>query len=197
MSEKDSTETSAPRRNPVMQMHHHAVLTRDMQATRDFYEGILGMPLVGTWVETIDPTTGGPNNYMHCFFGLQDGSALAFFQFEERYRPEPASPPEDPFEHHIAVGVGSVEEVDEVGDRLETAGFPVLRIHHGYCYSVYTKDPNGMNLELSSYVAGGPEILAEAAATADADMRRWLAGTRDGNNRWRAEVLAGKAAVEG
>ena len=43
----------------VRQFHHHAFRTRDMEATRHFWEDILGCPLVGTFVETTDPVTTG------------------------------------------------------------------------------------------------------------------------------------------
>ena len=37
---------SRPRR-----LHHAAWVTRDQEATRHFYEDILGLPLVATWAE--------------------------------------------------------------------------------------------------------------------------------------------------
>jgi catechol-2,3-dioxygenase len=33
-------------RNRVRRLHHHAVRTDDMEATRRFYEDILGLPMV-------------------------------------------------------------------------------------------------------------------------------------------------------
>lgn len=33
-------------------MHHHADVTRDMAATRTFYEDLIGLPLVATWCES-------------------------------------------------------------------------------------------------------------------------------------------------
>ena len=91
--------------------HHHAVRTRDMVATRRFYEEVLQLPLVGTWVESFDVIKQTPSNYVHCFFELGDGSALAFFQFEEGMRDEPMPMPKDPYEHHVALGVDSIAMV--------------------------------------------------------------------------------------
>ena len=37
-----------------MRLHHNAYVTRDMEATRHFYEDLIGMPLVATWCEADD-----------------------------------------------------------------------------------------------------------------------------------------------
>jgi catechol 2,3-dioxygenase-like lactoylglutathione lyase family enzyme len=176
--------------NPIRGWHHHAVRTRDMVATRRFYEGVLGLPLVGTWVEDYDVIKLTPSNYMHCFFELGDGSALAFFQFEEGRRDDPMPMPLDPYEHHVALGVDSIAEVKRYIGLLEAAGYPANVVDHGYCYSVYTQDPNGMIVEVSTIVPNGIEILEKAARTADADLTRWLAGARSSNNTVRGTTTA-------
>jgi glyoxylase I family protein len=33
-------------------LHHTAYVTRDMEATRRFYEEVIGLPLVATWSES-------------------------------------------------------------------------------------------------------------------------------------------------
>ena len=67
---------SRPRR-----LHHAAWVTRDQEATRHFYEDVLGLPLVATWAERA-PATG--REYCHTFFALGDGGALAFFQYADQ-----------------------------------------------------------------------------------------------------------------
>jgi glyoxylase I family protein len=132
------------RSNSIRGWHHHAVRTKDMIATRAFYEGVLQLPLVGTWTEAYDVIKKTPSNYVHCFFELGDGSALAFFQFEEGMREEPMPMPRDPYEHHVSLGVDTMETVDYFRKRIEEAGAPVEIVDHGYCYSCYTQDPNGI-----------------------------------------------------
>jgi glyoxylase I family protein len=171
--------------NRIRGWHHHAVRTRDMVATRKFYEEALQLPLVGTWVETFDVIKQTPSNYMHCFFELGDGSALAFFQFEEGMREDLMPMPRDPYEHHVALGVDSIEMVDYFRKRLEEVGAAIMIVDHGYCYSCYTQDPNGMIVEISTIVPNGLPILEAAAKTAAADLSRWLDGVRESNNRWR------------
>jgi len=51
-------------------LHHAAWVTRDQEATRHFYEDILGLPLVATWAERA-PSTG--REYCHTFFALGAG----------------------------------------------------------------------------------------------------------------------------
>src|ERR1700761_8332573 len=59
-------------------LHHTAYVTKDMEATRKFYEEVIGLPLIATWSES-DELFGAMRTYCPCFFGLGDGSALAFF----------------------------------------------------------------------------------------------------------------------
>ena len=73
-------------------LHHTAYVTKDLEATRKFYEDVIGLPLVATWCEK-DFLFGADRTYCHCFFGLGDGSALAFFQFADPKDQELFGPP--------------------------------------------------------------------------------------------------------
>src|SRR5690606_13732523 len=70
---------NAPARLPE-RLHHNAYVVKDLEKTRWFYEDVLGLPLVATWCEKAE-LFGKERTYCHCFFGLKDESALAFFQF--------------------------------------------------------------------------------------------------------------------
>jgi catechol 2,3-dioxygenase-like lactoylglutathione lyase family enzyme len=168
-------------------LHHNAYVTRDMEATRHFYEDLIGLPLVATWCES-DELFGKVRTYCHCFFGLQDGSALAFFQFADPADQEQFGPkmPATPF-HHIALNVDAKTQA-EVEQRLREAGMRAPEFYvleHGYCRSVYATDPNGMILELTT---DNPAALAgaeERRARAHAELKRWLAGDHRSNNTFR------------
>jgi len=169
-------------------LHHNAYVTGNMEATRHFYEDLIGLPLVATWCEA-DELFGKERVYCHCFFGLADDSALAFFQFadpEDQKLFGPGMPP-SPF-HHIAVNCDA-ETQDRVKRRLQADGYREPKLYvleHGYCTSLYAADPNGMILELT---VDNPEAAAGASvrqATAHADLRRWLAGDHSSNNMWRS-----------
>jgi glyoxylase I family protein len=182
-----SPETVARRAKiGVRQFHHHAFRTDDMEATRAFYEDVLGCPLIGTFVETTDPVTEEPSNYIHCFFEFADGTALAFFQFQEGlYKESAIRGNQDPFDHHIALEVESKEAVFAFRDRLEAAGYEHMLIDHGYCYSIYMHDPNGMQVELTTRVPETDEIMERHAKTAHEDLRKWLEGVTVANNDFR------------
>jgi len=168
-------------------LHHTAYVSRDLEATRRFYEDIIGLPLVATWCES-DELFGAVRTYCHCFFGLADGGALAFFQFA---RPEdqalfgPAMPP-TPF-HHIALKVDR-ETQEGIERRLEAAGLTPPRtyvLEHGYCRSVYVSDPDGMICEFTLDRPDVEVINRAQIGKARAELARWLGGDHTSNNIYR------------
>lgn len=182
------TATANDRPRPPIRLHHNAFLTKDQEATREFYEEIIGMPLVATWCE-VDELFGAERVYCHTFFGMADGSALAFFQFadpadQEQFDPE-LTP--SPF-RHIALATDK-ETQDGIRERLAAAGYrepDTYVLDHGYCVSLYVTDPNGLLLEFTVDHEDAEKINADRRATAHADLRRWLAGDHTSNNTYRA-----------
>lgn len=174
--------TSLPSR-----LHHTAYVSRDLEATRRFYEDVLGFPLVATWCES-DELFGKLRTYCHVFFGLGDGSALAFFQFANREDAElfgPTMPP-TPF-HHVALNVSPEAQAD-IERRLKDAGFKEPEsfvLEHGYCRSVYVTDPNGMIVEFTCDHPDAARINAQRREDAHRELRRWLAGDHTSNNMFR------------
>lgn len=188
-----SSHTIARRKaNRVGNLHHHAFLAKDMEATRSFYEDILEMPLVGTWVERVNPVTGQPDNYVHTFFELADGSCLAFFQFKSPDSSLEASINRfvniNPFAHHIALTVDGEDEIHYFKSRLVEAGIGVFETDHGYCHSIYFHDPNGMQVELTTLVPESQQMMEDAADCAHEMLRKWLSEDDvAGNNTHRGE----------
>jgi glyoxylase I family protein len=173
-------------------LHHNAYVTRDMEATRHFYEDLIGMPLVATWCES-DELFGKLRTYCHCFFGLQDGSALAFFQFANADDQDLFGPaiPSSPF-IHIAVNVDPATQ-GQIEERLTRAGYREPNFYvleHGYCRSIYVKDPNGLILEMATDNPAAEPGASERRAVAHTELKRWLAGKHDSNNTFRAETHA-------
>ncbi|SRR5581483_972109 len=177
-----ATNTQLPQR-----LHHTAYVTRDLEATRVFYEDIIGLPLVATWCE-IDELFGAERKYCHLFFGLADGGALAFFKFakpEDEAQFGPPMPP-SPF-HHIALKVDR-ETQQAIEKRLAAAGIKEPQtyvLEHGYCRSLYVTDPNGMILEFTLDHPQVAEIGRMQQARAHAELKRWLAGDHSSNNTYR------------
>ena len=170
-------------------LHHTAYVTKDLEKTRRFYEEVIGLPLVATWCEK-DFLFGAERTYCHCFFGLGDGSALAFFQFadpEDQAMFDPDLPP-SPF-RHIALHVDE-ETQTEIEARIKAAGYvepDTFTLEHGYCRSLYITDPNGMILEFTVDAPGAGEINAERLKDAHSELKRWLAGDHRINNIYRHE----------
>jgi catechol 2,3-dioxygenase-like lactoylglutathione lyase family enzyme len=168
----------------VRGLHHHAFRSCDIEKTRHFYEDILGLPLIGTFVETENPVYKDGASYIHIFLELGDGSCLAFFQFQPNGAPTGFAP-RDPFDHHIALEVDGIEAVKAAEQRYKECGLEYMILDHGYVYSIYTTDPNGMVVELTTKVAVTDEVMAERRRTAHEDLKTWLDGVTQGNNRWR------------
>lgn len=170
-------------------LHHTAYVTKDLEATRAFYEDVIGLPLIATYTE-MDELFGKERTYCHCFFELADGSALAFFQFanaddQAEFGPEI---PSSPF-IHIALHVDK-DTQSELEARIAAAGIvepATYVLEHGYCRSVYVTDPNGMILEFTydTPEAMTPDVDAKRRAAAKAELARWLAGDHRNNNPYR------------
>ena len=84
---------------------------------------------------------------LHSFFEMDDGSCLAFFEV-------PRKPFEfkrqDTLDLHIALGV----EPDVFDRMLEKGGTEGVEVRgpvdHGFCRSIYMRDPNGYVIELTA-----------------------------------------------
>ena len=168
-------------------LHHTAYVTRDLEATRSFYEELIGLPLIATWCER-DELFGAERVYCHMFFSLGDGGALAFFKFAKSEDEELFGPkmPASPF-HHIALNVDQ-ETQEAIEKRLAAAGYEEPRtfvLEHGYCRSVYVTDPNGLILEFTLDSPRAQEINRDRRASAHADLKRWVAGDHTSNNTYR------------
>ncbi|MGH8597104.1 MAG: VOC family protein [Gammaproteobacteria bacterium] len=174
-----STATNLPSR-----LHHTAYVSKDLEATRHFYEDLLGLPLIATWCEK-DHVFGKERTYCHTFFGIGDGGALAFFQFadpddEREFVPDI---PKTPFVH-LALKTDS-DSQRAIWKRLQEAGYrepQIFELDHGYCRSIYMTDPNGMLVEFTVDPANVDEITRTKRADAHSELARWLAGDRRSNN---------------
>jgi catechol 2,3-dioxygenase-like lactoylglutathione lyase family enzyme len=152
-------------------MHHAAYVTHDTAATVDFYVRVLGMELVSAVLDDAVPSTGDPWPYIHLFFELEDGSTIAFF--ESLGLPEPAEPTHPAYRvfNHLALDVGSREDVDRWTERLRAAGVDTVGpVDHGIIYSIYFYDPNGIRLELTANTADWKSHKAQAQD----DVETWI-----------------------
>lgn len=126
-------------------INHLAFITRDLEATVRFYRDLLGLRLM---VGMADSTM------KHYFFELTEHDSIAFFVWDDatpiaEKRPGvPTSAPRG-FDH-LAVGVASKRDLLAMRKRLDAAGVKVEGpIDHGLGWSIYFKDPNNIDLELT------------------------------------------------
>ena len=156
----------------IKKIHHVAYRCRDAKETVEWYEKHLGMKLVLAIAEDEVPSTKAPDPYMHIFLDAGQGNVLAFFEL-------PTKPPMDrdhntpDWVQHLAMEVGSVEELLAAKGRLEAAGIEVVGpTDHTIFKSIYFFDPNGHRLELAANT-GTPEMLQKLDAVKWDMIEEW------------------------
>lgn len=163
---------TAPAPSAVLRLHHFAYRCRDAEETRQFYEDVLGLPLVHVVKESTVPSTGEKTPFVHLFFELKDGSCIAFFDLGDNVKPAP-SPNTPAWVNHLALKVPSVKDVEIMKARLEAHGINVVGVtDHGFVKSIYFFDPNGIRLEFTAETVGQDE-LKEYARNAHAALAAW------------------------
>lgn len=131
-------------------INHLAMVSGDMDATIRFWRDLLGMPLKAGL---------GGAHYRHYFLRISEQDMIAFFEWQGA-EPLPEKdhgvPVKGPVAFdHVSFGVASDEDLWELKDRLEAAGFWASEIvDHGFIHSLYSFDPNGIAIEFSACVAG-------------------------------------------
>jgi catechol 2,3-dioxygenase-like lactoylglutathione lyase family enzyme len=146
-------------------INHLAMATGDIDQTIRFWRDLLGMRLVAGL---------GRQGYRHYFFQISDNDLIAFFEWpdvEPVANKEHGRPVIGPFVFdHISFGVDSEDDLWELKDTLEAAGFEVSdMIDHGFIHSIYAHDPNGIPIEFSHNVEGinirkDPQMRDESAS---------------------------------
>lgn len=166
-----------------LRLHHHAYTTEDHEINRHFYEDILGLPLKAMWIER-ERIDGEDVDLGHAFYELGDGSSLAFFNFSDPKKQEAWQAKQQSLFVHISLLVEKSTQ-DEIAQRLADAEMASFRMDHGFCQSLYIRDPNGLMLEFTVDHADARAIYETRAASAHADMQSWVSGGREMNNAWR------------
>ncbi len=130
----------------IQGLHHAAYRCRDSEETREFYEDFLGLPLSGT-LQIGETKSGRQTNTLHTFYGLDDGSYLAFFEAPDmpfKFRNQ------HDFDLHIALEV-TREDLGKMFEKGKQAGIETRGIaDHHFIESIYFRDPNGYVIELTA-----------------------------------------------
>ena len=152
-------------------LHHNAYRCRDSEETRAFYEDFLGLPLAST-LQIGETKTGRETRALHTFYGLDDGSYLAFFEA-----------PDQPFEFkdqqdydlHIALEVAT-DVLHAMFEKGKAAGIDTRGISdHHFLDSIYFRDPNGYVIELTAKRDNHDKTMNPATNGARAKLDAWQA----------------------
>jgi glyoxalase family protein len=126
-------------------VHHITFVGSNREATIEFYQDFLGMPLVFE-----QPNLDVPEE-THLYFDPGDGRLITFFVRPTR----PADPTPNPQDignlHHLAFTV-SRATYTQVASRLQERGISNTGpIDRGFMDSIYFRDPNGQLLEMACF----------------------------------------------
>ncbi len=162
-------------------LHHTAWVVEDQERTRAFYEEILGFALTAFWIEAGPSSRGKRLILSHAFYGMPDGSALAFFCMAEPEDHEIFKSPVTQLFNHIALTVDAATQ-DRLHQALIDAKYPNFSLEHGYCKSLYATDPDGLRLEFAVDVSDVDRINQEQLRDARGWLEKWTSGLREPNN---------------
>jgi lactoylglutathione lyase len=156
----------------IQRIHHVAYRCRDAKETVTWYRDKLGMEFVLAIAEDRVPSTHAPDPYMHLFLDAGGGNILAFFELPNA--PSMGKDPNTPeWVQHIALKVGSVQELEEAKARLEAEDVEVVGItDHAIFKSIYFFDPNGHRVELAADTAT-PEMMSRLDAVKWEMLDEW------------------------
>jgi glyoxylase I family protein len=120
-------------------VHHMALICSDVERTIQFYQGLLGFPLIEL-MENRDY-----KGSTHLFFDIGNQNLLAFFDF-------PGLGLQPGVEslggvQHIAIST-TPENLERIKASLEDKGIAYLGPDRGVTTSIYFKDPDGIQIEM-------------------------------------------------
>jgi catechol 2,3-dioxygenase-like lactoylglutathione lyase family enzyme len=154
----------------VQGVHHITMIGADRQTSIDFWEGLLGMPMIFE-----QPNLDVPEE-SHLYFDPGDGRLITVFTREDRV-PDPTPNPEGIGNlHHIAFTV-SRATFTQVMARLDERGVEhTPEIDRGFMHSIYFRDPLGQFLELACYKFEPPVGVTHADVLLEAHRLRVAEG---------------------
>ncbi len=167
----------------VQGVHHITMVGSNREVTIEFYEGVLGMPLVFE-----QPNLDVPEE-THLYFDPGDGRLLTFFVRTTRENDPTPNPEGIGNLHHLAFNV-SRATYTQVARRLEELGISNTGpIDRGFMDSIYFRDPNGQLLELACYKFEPPTGYTHADVLAAAHRLRVAAGDYNIQDKHLADAL--------
>ena len=172
----------------VQGVHHITFVGSNRETTIDFYQGVLGMPLVFE-----QPNLDVPEE-THLYFDAGDGRLITFFVRPTRMDDPAPNPQGIGNLHHLALTV-SHAVYTQVAERLNELGiWNTGNIDRGFMDSIYFRDPNGQLLELACYKFVPPEGYTYADVLFTAHRIRVAEGAYNIEESHLADAIAELAA---
>src|SRR5690348_9224072 len=167
----------------VQGVHHITFVGSNRETTIDFYEGVLGMPLIMD-----QPNLDVPEE-THLYFDAGDGRLITFFVRPSRVNDPTPNPEGIGNLHHLALNV-SRATYTQVAQRLNERSISNTgNIDRGFMDSIYFRDPNGQLLELACYKFEPPVGYTHADVLATAHRMRVAAGDYNIEDRHLADAI--------
>lgn len=138
-----STTSLQPRR-----LNHFAYATPDIAKTHKFWTEVMGCNLLGAL--EFEETGPAPiqDTYIHAFYGLKDGSAIAFFELARGFDKKDDGIPT--YTKHLALSIDAEDELTGWQAHFKAHGIEVLEVDHdGFWLSLYVTDPAGVIIEIT------------------------------------------------
>jgi len=116
--------------------------------------------------------------YMHIFVEMADGNCVAFFDLPYKLRPNDFKR-NSGFKQHIAMTVATEAELLLFKQRWEAHGYTVDGpLDHHFVKSIYTYDPNGIQVEITVKAKDYDAIMAHEQSIVEQTMAAWELETR-------------------
>lgn len=146
-------------------INHPALIAANMEETIRFYTSVLGMRLVLRQPNLDDPSM------THLFFDAGGGCFIAFFAPNDPNRALPRTVPGAGMMQHLALNLAT--PLEQAMESLREHGVPFSGpVDRGYERSLYFRDPNGIVVELLTWITPLPEGADEAEIIARAQALR-------------------------
>ena len=147
-------------------VHHITLNGADRQTSIDFWQGLLGMPLV------FEQPNLDAKDTDHLYFDPGDGRLITIFTKEDRKPTGHKSGLEPGAVHHLAFAIAP-EAFKPTVERLRAAGCEVAVRDRGFMHSMYFREPLGHMIELAAYKFTAPDGATEVDVLRRAyDLRR-------------------------
>ena len=168
----------------VQGVHHITLNGADRQTSIDFWQGVLGMPMV------LEQPNLDDHNINHLYFDPGDGRLITIFTSEDHKPDKTVNPNGIGNLHHLAFMV-SAAVYSQAAERLKKAGYKNSgNIDRGFMNSIYFREPLGQLVELACYKFDPPRGYSHADVLVKAHKLRVAAGDLNVSDGHLADAIA-------